>query len=63
MSTTQKKTDLRLEIHQRIALYLTDHPDAACATAMDAIRQLSGRMTLSELREWRDTLEKQKPQP
>ena len=67
MSVTQQKSDLRRIIHRKVEQHLTEHPEAAHATAMGAIRRLSGGMTLAELEAWHTALfvemPGQEPQP
>ena len=56
MSITQRKSELRQIIHRRIGRHLTEHPDAAHAVAMGAVRRLSATMTLKELEQWHAAL-------
>ena len=55
-SVTQQKSDLRSIIHKRIEEYLNEHPEEVKDVAMGAIRRLSGRMTLQELKMWHQGL-------
>ncbi len=55
-SIADQKMDLRHIIHSKVETYLIEHPERTKDIAMGAIRRLSGRMTLNELRRWHTTL-------
>jgi len=55
-SITQRKSDLRHIIHKAVERHLTEHPEEAYDAAMGAIRHLSGKMTLKELKQWHQVL-------
>lgn len=55
-SVTQQKSDLRQIIHNKVEKYLDENPGSARDTAMGAIRRLSSKMTLKELKQWHRAL-------
>ena len=56
VSKTQRKQDLRAIIHRQVARYIGDHPDETYDIAMSSIRQLTSKMTITELGEWNQQL-------
>jgi len=55
-SVTTQKTDLRLIIHRKVERSLIEHPESAHDVAMGAVRRLSAKMTLRELKQWHQAL-------